>query len=184
MNTVTNRLGAIAAAGFLVAAAYAATPDKLAMDVDLGLWEVSTAGDMSGAPPIPEALLQRMTPEQQAKMQAAIANRSAPKKFKQCMTAEKASRGFGEDDEGGNCKLTVTTNTSSEFQAEKQCTSDGGKNYDAKIHFTLSGKRRAKGTIDINLVQPDGKSTMFHRTVDAQWLSSDCGTIKDTEMEK
>ena len=184
MKTRTSKVGTIAA-GFLIASAYAAAPQKLAMDVDPGLWEVNSTGGMSGAPPIPDALLQRMTPEQQAKMQAMIASRGGPKKYKQCMTSDKLNQGFGnDDDEASKCKMTVTTNTSTEFQGEKQCVTEGGSSYDAKIHFTLSGKHRANGTIDIALTQADGKVTTVHRTVDAQWLSSDCGNIKDIELEK
>jgi hypothetical protein len=54
VKTRTSKVGTIAA-GFLIASAYAAAPQKLAMDVDPGLWEVNSTGGMSGAPPIPDA---------------------------------------------------------------------------------------------------------------------------------
>jgi hypothetical protein len=184
MNTHAAQIAAVALA-VLTGTADADSPPKLAMNVDPGLWQVTLQGDPIAAPAIPDALLQRMTPEQQAKMQAMIARGNGPQKFKQCMTAEKLSKGFGKDEAAnGNCKMNVTTNTKSEFAAEKQCTADGGRSISSKIHLTLSGRHQASGTIDVSLNQPDGKTTTVHSTLDAQWLASDCGTIKDIETEK
>jgi Protein of unknown function (DUF3617) len=175
---------AVTALATVSATAQADTDPKLAMDVALGLWQVTTKGDMSGAPPIPDALLARMTPEQQAKMQQML---TGEKKYKQCMTAEKLNKGFGKDKEGTDdkkCTMTVATNTSSEYQADRQCTLGDGSHYDAKVHFNLAGKHQASGTVDVNLTQASGKTTTVHQNIDAQWLSSDCGTIKDIELEK
>ena len=159
---------------------------KAAMDVALGLWEVTSQGDQSGVPTIPDSLLARLTPEQQAKMQQMMAKRSQPQKYKSCMTPQKLDKGFEKDGEtaGSQCKLTVTTNTSSEYVADKQCTTEGGIAYDAKVHFTLSGRKHSSGTVDVVITQADGKVITMHRTIEAQWLSADCGTIKDTESEK
>ncbi len=177
----TGARGALSTLGLCSALALAAAPEKLAMNLDTGLWEVTSRGDAGGAPPIPPAMLQRLSAEQQAKMQELM---SKPRKFKQCMSADKLSKGFGNDEEsGGSCKMNVTTNSSSEFQAEKQCTTAHGTSYDARIHFTLANRHQASGTVDITLTQQDGQVTTMHRTMDAQWLAADCGNI-DFEMEK
>ena len=164
-----------------------ASSDKLAMDVALGLWEVTAAGDTSGAPPIPQAMLERMTPEQQQRLQAALAKHNQPQKYKQCMTADKLEQGFARSGAKGDaedkCKTNVSTNTSSEYQAERQCTTQDDVSYDAKVHFNLSDKHTAKGTVDVVITQADGKTTTMHRTIDAQWLSADCGAVKDVQPE-
>ena len=69
-------LGLAVCVGSMVLA-YAADP---AFDVKTGLWEVTSTGSMSGAPPIPQDALARMTPEQRAQMEAAmqtVVNRTA-----------------------------------------------------------------------------------------------------------
>jgi Protein of unknown function (DUF3617) len=128
-----------ATAVLLAGAAYADNGAKPNMDVALGLWEVTAEGNISGAPPIPDSLLARLTPEQQAKMQQVLAGRSQPKKYKSCMTPDKLDTGF---DAAATSKRTTTvaTNTSTEYQAEKQCKADNGTSYAARIHFNLAGK--------------------------------------------
>ncbi len=179
---------ALSAISLLPRPGHAVEP-QVAMNVELGLWEVTTTGAAGGAPAIPEALLQRMTPEQQAKMQQMMAQRAQgqEQKFKECMTAEKRSQGFGNKDaDSGNCKVTVTTNTATEFQAEKQCAASAGGSTlsDYKMHFNITGRRHASGTIDIAVTHEDGKVTNIHSTVEAQWLGADCGSVKNIELEK
>lgn len=183
MNT---RLLATAVAVFLTSAAYADSGPKPNMDVALGLWEVTAKGDLSGAPPIPDSVLARLTPEQQAKMQEMMAGRSQPKKYKSCMTPDKLDQGFEKDanaQAASKCTTSVATNTSTEYQAEKQCQADGGMSFAVKIHFNLAGKHQATGSVDAIITQASGKVTTMHHTIDAQWLGADCGTIKDVEME-
>lgn len=174
---------ALGAIGFVCALASAAAP-QLGMNVEPGLWEVTFVGDPAGAPALPDSLLQKLTPEQQAKMQQVMARASQPKKFKECMTADKLSRGFGsKSEDSDDCKVSVTINTSTQYQAERQCSAQGG-NVQAKLHFNIMGKRQASGTVDLTLTQPDGKVLSTHRTMQAQWLSSDCGNVKNIELEK
>ncbi len=187
-----KRIIAVAAAALPVLAAHAAPPaagaTKLAMDVELGLWEVTSAGGMSGDSPVPASVMARLPPEQLAKIQAAMARQNQPQKYKQCMTPEKLNKGFVRREHGGDdsgCKMNVTTNNSTEFAATQVCTGQkDDTDYTANIHFNLSGRHTAHGTVDVTLKQADGRTTVIHRTIDAQWLGSDCGTITDIQAEK
>jgi hypothetical protein len=175
------------AAALLASLAWADNGPKPNMDVALGLWEVTAKGDVSGAPPIPDSVLARLTPEQQVKMQEMMGKDSQPKKYKSCMTPDKLGKGFEKDtdaDAASRCTTTVATNTSTEYQAEKQCKTDSGMSYEAKIHFDLAGKHQATGTVDVILTQASGKMTTMHHTIDARWLGAECGTIKDVELEQ
>lgn len=184
---MNRRIAATAAASILLAsAAWTDNGPRPNMDVALGLWEVTAKGDLSGAPPIPDSVLARLTPEQQASMQEMMAKRSQPQKYKSCMTPDKLGEGFEKDTDAraaSKCATTVATNTRTEYQAEKQCKADSGMSYAAKIHFNLTGRHQATGTVDVVLTQANGKVTTLHHTIDAQWLGADCGTIKDVEME-
>lgn len=185
LKTRSTLAAAFAASGFIAALGYAAAPPKVVMNVEPGLWEVTTHPEVSGAPVIPDSLLQRLTPEQRAKMEAALAKGSQPRKFKECMTKEKLARGFGsKGDEGDSCKDTVTTNTATEFAAERHCAGDGGKSRDSKIHFRIESRHQTSGTVDLALTQEDGKVSNVHSRIEAQWLGADCGNVKDIEVEK
>ena len=84
-------------------------------------------------------------------MQQVMASRSQPKKYKSCMTPQKLDKGFekdGQETAGSQCKLTVITNSSAEYTADKQCKTDAGIAYDAKIHFNISGSKQTSGTVD------------------------------------
>src|SRR5882762_10203068 len=63
-----------------------------------GLWEVSIDPHVSGEMPIPEDQLAKMTPEQRARLEAAMKGHMAkgarPRVYKECMTPEKIARGF------------------------------------------------------------------------------------------
>jgi hypothetical protein len=102
------------AAVLLASAAWADSRPKPNMDIALGLWEMTAKGDFSGAPPIPDSVLARLTPEQQPKLQEMLAGRSQPKKYKSCMTPGKLGEGFESDTGGqatGQCTSTVAINT-------------------------------------------------------------------------
>jgi Protein of unknown function (DUF3617) len=180
-----TRLAASTAA-LLASIAWGDPAPRPNMDVALGLWEVTAQGAISGAPPIPDSVLARLTPEQRARMQEMLGQGAQPRKYKSCMTPDKLGKGF-ENDPGAEaahqCTTTVTTNTATEYQAEKQCKTDNGMSYGARIHFNLAGRHQAQGTVDVLITQATGKVTTMHHTIDAQWLAADCGTIKDVEME-
>src|SRR5579862_2371589 len=113
---VTLGMG-LAGAGML--AAHAAQ-DTAHLNVKLGLWEMAMNPKVSGdVPSIPEEQLKNMTPEQRAKVEAAMqgmmANLNKPKLMKECMTPEKLSKGFNTGSEdANNCKTTVLKNSGSD----------------------------------------------------------------------
>ena len=71
------------------------------LNIKLGLWEIATQANISGAPPIPEDALAKMSPEQRAHMQAAIeasmAEVAKPRLAKHRVTQEKVAQGFNLD---------------------------------------------------------------------------------------
>jgi len=179
--SITRRLLACAGA-FGVAYLVYAAPPPAAMAVDLGLWEITTQGQMSGAPMIPADTLAQMSPEQRAKIEAMLARTNHGQKFKECMTEERRQKGFDERREhAGKCKTTVVTNTSSEYESHSECSSDEGQ-MSTVAHFKIAGRHAASGTVDITR-RAEGNTSTIHSSIDAKWLSSDCGDIKDVQME-
>jgi Protein of unknown function (DUF3617) len=174
--------GAMGALGFAAVLALAAPPAAV-MEIDLGLWEVSSHPQISGAPAIPESQLAQLSPERRAMLEAALARAAQPRKFKECMTAEKRTQGFGSHDmQRSGCKVTVVTNTSSEYQMHRECTTEKRKTSESG-HFKLDGRRRVSGTVDL-VRSAEGETTTMHNSIEAKWLSADCGDVKTFQMEK
>lgn len=175
--------------GFGVAGAalvvHAAQP---ALNIKLGLWETHTEAKLSGdmAAMIPEDQLAKMTPEQRARMQAAMQQSMAaiqkPHYAKQCMTAEKVAKGFDMGDEkSGNCKNTITTNTGSQYEAHVMCSGNYGQ-HAMTVHINADSPTHIIGTVKGDESQ-GSKGMSYSGTFEGKWLSSDCGAIKDREDE-
>jgi hypothetical protein len=168
-------------------AALALASDIPQLNVKLGLWEIATHPQVSGALPITDEQLQKLPPEQRAKfeaaMQAALARGAQPRLFKECMTAEKRSRGFNAgSDQNKNCQTTLVTNTPSEFQSHRECVSEEGKqSFD--VHFQVISSDHVTGTVNA-IISHGAKTMTVNSTAEGKWLGADCGGVKDTELEK
>ena len=176
-------LGAGAAAMVLANAA-----DVPQLNVKLGLWEIATHPQVNGSLPITDDQLAKLPPDQRAKfeaaMQAALARGAQPRVFKECMTAEKRSRGFdaGSDQSKTNCKVTLVTNTANEFESHRECLTEDGKQ-STSVHFQVVSADHVSGTVNA-LISHGGKTMTVNSTMEGKWLGADCGSVKDIEIEK
>jgi hypothetical protein len=176
---------AVAGAATAALMVHAAQP---ALNIKLGLWETHTEAKLSGdmAAMIPEAQLAQMTPEQRARIQAAMQQSMAamqkPHYAKECMTAEKIAKGFDMgDDKSGNCKNTITTNTGSQYEAHVVCSG----NYGAQamtVQITADSPTHVLGTVKGDESQ-GSKGVSYSGTFEGRWLASDCGSVKDRQEE-
>lgn len=176
---------ALSGAAAVVISAQAGEPVNLA--VDMGLWELTTHTQVSGAlPPQLQQKLQNMPPAQrsriEAAMQAAMADAQRERVFKECMTAERLSNAFG-GAPSAQCKSTMVSNTRAEFEYRKACAPQDGKAHTEIAHFHRVSRHRVSGTVDV--VQTEGGHQMtVHETVDGRWLASSCGAVKDPQIVK
>jgi Protein of unknown function (DUF3617) len=178
-------LSVLGAGGAVLALALATETPQL--NVKLGLWEISTFPQVNGSLPITDEQLQKLPPDQRAKfeaaMQAAIARGSQPRVFKECMTAEKRSRGFNAgSDQSKNCQTTLVTNTASEFESRHECVTEDGKQ-STSVHFRVVSSDQVSGTVNA-LISHGAKTMTVNSTMQGKWLGSDCGNVKDIEIEK
>jgi hypothetical protein len=156
-------------------------------DIKPGLWEVTTLPKMSGEMPIPEEQLAKMTPEQRARLEAAVkgmANGSTPRVYKECMTPEKIARGF-EMDRGADeasCKRKVVSSSANELTLHDECDTPKRKSV-TDVHFEIKAGTQMSGKINV-VVTSSGKTMTVDSTVQGKWLSANCGTVKDAELEK
>jgi Protein of unknown function (DUF3617) len=178
-------LWALGAGGAAMALAQAADTPQL--NVKLGLWEVATHPQVNGNLPITDEQMAKLPPEQRAKfeaaMQAAIASGAQPRIFKECMTAEKRSHGFNAGSaQAKNCQVTLVTNTPSEFESRRECTSEDGKQ-STSVHFRVVSSDHVSGTVNA-LISHGAKTMTVNSTMEGKWLGAYCGSVKDFELEK
>ena len=174
------------ALGIVLTLPVSADQTKVKLDAETGLWEMTTHPQMSGTLQIPEEQLQKMTPEQRARVEAALqsatANVSREHVIRQCLTPEQLSKGFDVGDEGSSCKTTVIRNTSSELEVRRECTESNAPHTTTE-RFRMSGRREVSGTVDAALSQ-NGRPLTMHMTIEGRWLGADCGGIKDAQVVK
>jgi hypothetical protein len=177
----TSRLlfAGLCASSILIVPGYAAAAT---LNLKPGLWEMTTAGETTGTPPIPENVLAQMTPERRAKFEAAMAasrtRGTAPRAFKQCITPESLQRGLKVDDtknESG-CQQTVVSSTASVMDMRMNCTSPQ-RTSSGTFHFETASPEAVSGTI--NMTISDGAHNMtMKRVIQGKWLGADCGNLK------
>ncbi len=152
----------------------------VSLNVNLGLWEVTSTGQTSGAPPIPTAQLDALPPAQRARieaaMSAAMAASNKPHVYKECVTAESLQRGLNPDPQmANNCKQTVVSSSPTAMEVQIECT--GRQKTTGTVSFETSGPAAMSGTVDMTVT--DGTHTMnVTRQLQGKWLGADCGTVK------
>jgi hypothetical protein len=173
----------------LAGAAESAKPiDPIKLNIKLGLWEIATQANISGAPPIPDDAMAKMSPEQRARMQAAIqasmAEVAKPRLAKHCVTQAKVAQGFNLDrqHDSTTCQKKLATNSSTELQLTETCPEDNGST-SIDEHIQVSGSDQVAGTVHF-VKTSGGKSMTVDSTIKGQWLAASCGDIKDFQLEK
>jgi hypothetical protein len=151
------------------------------LNVKTGLWESTVTFTRSGARPLPADLLQRLSPEQRARMEerlkASSGGNAQTHTNKSCLTKEKLENGyelgFGKDE---NCTQTVVTSTSSKAEVHFICQHEK-VNYSGIIRAEALSSENVKGSGDTTA--SDGEHTMNGTsTFTSKWLGSDCGDVK------
>jgi Protein of unknown function (DUF3617) len=86
----------------------------------------------------------------------------------------------GEDQ--ASCKRTIVSSTSNELTLHDECTRPERKSV-TDVHFDIKGGTQMNGKINV-VVTSSGKTMTVDTSVQGKWLSANCGTVKDTELEK
>jgi hypothetical protein len=170
----------LAAVGVVALIAYAGD-GSVKLNVKLGLWEVTTSGKTGGE--VPEDVLAQVPPERRAQMIAALkASASQKRTYRECMTAEKLSKGFDVQDAKQGCQRTVVSNTSSDMVVREQCsTAEGVQNID--IHFHADSSESVTGTVTAAITR-GGRTMNIDNNLQGKWLGASCGDVKDFQSVK
>ena len=156
--------------------------DKLQpLNVKMGLWEISmthATGGMPAMPAIPPEALAKMTPEQRARVEGMMKNRSASgtTAVKSCLTREKIEKQTAFQEERSQCTHTVLSSSSSGFEmklhcAEKDSTSDG------TFKLDVINSENVKGVMHM-VVSGNGQNMNIDSSFTSRYLGPACGDVK------
>ena len=167
------------AVGIVLVSSCVWAEDKVVIpDVKLGLWESTVTHQMSGMPPIPPEALARMTPEQQARMEAAMKGRSGhatTSTSKSCMTKEKLEKGATFGEQRKECTHSVTNSSRTKADIKFECTEEQMK-VNGTIHYEVVDSENVKGTTEMTM-SGNGHTMNSTSTFTSKWVSANCGDV-------
>ncbi len=149
-------------------------------DIKPGLWDIANTLQMSGAPPIPN--LDQMTPEQRARVEAAMKQMSGhTTTVKSCITKEGIEQAIAKasSTKTNTCAPKLVGASSSKVQLHIDCSqekSDSKTTGDVTIerkdsdHFTGAGAMKTTGA--------NGRAMDMKWSMTGTFVSSDCGNVK------
>jgi hypothetical protein len=158
-------------------AAAVARAQAPALNVNMGLWEITAVTKIGGRMPVDTS---KLTPEQKARMEAAMqqmAGTSHTHVNKTCMTREKFnSKNFLVDQTGNkDCKQTLTTNTPTTLDADVVCT--GEPSMKGHFHVDATSPSSFAGTLTTSATG-EGNTMTGNVNLTGKWLGANCGDIK------
>jgi uncharacterized protein DUF3617 len=149
------------------------------LNVKAGLWESARTWTTSGQMPIPEGMLDRLTPEQRARFEERMKANSSAKTHtaddKHCVTKEDLQRPPKFTD-SADCTWTLLESSDTRAKGSAICQVEGMK-------MTGNGEFQAPDqehmTATIHLTSTGGGHTMTtDATIASKWLGSSCGNAK------
>ena len=174
MSTVSRWFGSATATVFLAAVVVALAP---ALDIRMGLWEITSTTEIGGQMPAVDT--SKMTPEQKAKVEAAIKGMLGTRSdvVKTCMTKEKLDKSvlMMENQPGVTCKQTLTTNTRTSLDATITCA--GERSMTGQMHVDAPSPTSIKGNIKSSSSE-QGRTMTVNVAMTGKWLGADCGDVK------
>ena len=165
----------LASALFCAGICAAQTP----LNVKTGEWESTMTNETSGQMPIPQEMIDKMTPEQRAKMEAMMKARGmqGPRTTvtKHCVKKEDLDKPFG--NENKSCKPTIVSSSATKQEIHMECEMGGGKQV-GTLKFEAVDSSTVKGSMQ--MTASNGARTMnVNSTFSARWLGAAC-----TESDK
>lgn len=160
-----------------------AADDIKPLDVKPGLWEITTKMDMGGRamtmPQIPPETMQRMPPEQRAKLEGMMKGRNSGggTTTKSCLTKEQIAQGPNLGDAQKNCTRNVISSSSSKLVMHLECTQADTKS-SGEVTFERIDSEHARGNMTMKVVSGGNPGMDMKVNIESKFLSSDCGDVK------
>jgi Spy/CpxP family protein refolding chaperone len=150
--------------------------DELALNIEPGLWEMTSTPHMSGA--IPDT--SNLTADQRAKLEAAMGKAMQPRSYRECLSREKLQHAFDRPQAApASCQRTIVTNSPAELQMRIDC-SDAKGTHQMTVHMQAPGSQTLTGTVNIDATR-NGKTMTILNNLQGKWVAADCGSVTDIQ---
>lgn len=156
-----------------------ATPNKLQpLNVKLGLWENTTTISSSGGLGISPERLAKMSPEQRARVEAALKARSGQSlhtnTYKGCLTKDQLEKSPFADKK--NCKETLVSSSAKEAEVSFECTMEeatgsGTMKFEVQNDENVQGSGHGTVNMGGHTMNTDWKMT-------SKWVQASCGDVQ------
>lgn len=170
--------------GLLGCLAVPAAAQQAPLHIDPGLWEITASSNSSDAMRLSDEQLSKMTPEQQAKVQAAVKamreRARQPHVFKECITAAQISQGLKMAPMQPNCTRNIVSSSATSLVVHEECSGDGARRMDSRFEAPDPGTLH--GTVDIAMTHGT-RSMTAQGTVSGKRLATDCGDLAPNKTE-
>ncbi len=139
-----------------------------------GLWQVTTTVTANQLP-IPAGLLEKLTPEQRARVEERINTQTTHETEvtarRYCLTREELRKGptFGE--ERKSCQRTTLTSSASQVDMRLECFDHNIKT-DETLHIEALSSESVKGSLRFSVAGDDGVDSSA--TFTAKWMGPQC----------
>lgn len=150
--------------------------DIHALDVKTGQWETTTTGQMTGVPALPPEMLNKLTPEQRAKVESAMgAHGAKPIVSTSCKTKEKLQQAWNTGQEALKaCTWAVTTSTSSKQEVHIECNQNAMKT-SGTVKVEAVDSEHIRGSMQMAATGSDDGHTMsMNYTFTSKWVGAAC----------
>jgi len=153
-------------------AAHKVTP----LSIKTGLWEVTTTTAASDDSMLPAGLLEKLTPEQRARMEERMKARQADVQkttiTKQCLTRPELESGVLFRTAAKSCTWTVLSSTKSNVEMRGDCVDQGFKT-EVRLLIEALGPEAAEGSVQFSTSGKNNNATRAS-TFKAKWIGPFC----------
>jgi Protein of unknown function (DUF3617) len=152
-----------------------------ALNVKLGLWEITSTTQTTGTPAID---LSTVPPEYRGRAEAAMkaqmeqSAKPNTRVRKACVTKENLQKDlFQNASKDPSCKWTTIAQTSSVGEFTIECT--GVQQVSGHIRYEALNSENVKGTMTMKIATAKGASPMTsNTTLTSRWIGASCGDVK------
>lgn len=143
-------------------------------NVKPGQWESTVTTQATGMPPIPQDVLDKMTPQQRQMMEERMKGTQTPRTTtnKSCVTKEDIEKGFNLAENDKACTRTVVSSDGRRQEIKLECNRGNGKQT-GTIKIDASDPENVSGSMQMTMTS--GARTMnMNATFKSRWLGPSC----------
>ncbi len=167
---------------FLLAIPGFAAAQYQPLNVKTGQWQTTVLINSGGSIALSSRQMAQLTPEQRARMEAAMKQASKPKTTtrvnQNCLTQDELNKGTPFKSDDRQCTQKVLNSTSTELKVEQDCVEDS-MSTKTVMRLEAVNSEQVKGTGTVTAVS-EGHKFSSDINFSSQWISSACGAKNKT----